>query len=207
MTLSKQLEELERQREEAVRGLHFTYLRTKREARRTLHPGRFVRKHMILALAAGAAVGMLLAPRPAPKAPSEAAVERAVRKAHRRSRRGGAMRRWARHVLARYIPHAATFIPEVKGDSEAEGKIREEVERVRSDLKGDGHKKPGWAMASVLRMLEAIVPMIASRVDWRGLVNQARQGMHKKGSQNGHEPKVAVADAGTVKPHDYENFE
>lgn len=202
MNLSNQLAELERQRAAEVKHMHVTYLRTKREARRTVNPARFVRKHMFVALAAGAAIGLLLAPRPTPPV-SKAAVERVVRKSHRRP---GTLHRWARHLLARYIPHAAALIPKVKGDSEAEGKIREEVEQVRSDLTGDGHKKPGWAMASVMRMLEAIVPIVAGRVDWRGLF-QARAGVHKKGSQNGREANVAVADAGTVKPHDYDTFE
>src|SRR6202012_3717542 len=82
MNLTRQLEELQRQRREEVRYLHFTYLRTKREVKRTLNPMRFVRKHLGVSLAAGAALGLILAPRPAARAVSEEVIERAVRKAH-----------------------------------------------------------------------------------------------------------------------------
>ncbi|MGN6369483.1 MAG: hypothetical protein ACTHN5_14595 [Phycisphaerae bacterium] len=208
MSLSEQLEELERQRADEVRNLHCTYLRTKRELQRTVSPTRFVRKHLTLSLAAGAALGLILAPRPSPRPISEKAAERAVRKAHRRL---GIPVSWAKRMLFKFAPQAAEFIPDDAEVAKAEREIHEEAQKIREEAKEEGKKqKKGGSLASLMRLVETLLPMVAGKIDWRSLINQVMHGIYskmQKGSHNGHEPHVSVADAGTVKPHDYENFE
>ena len=214
MSLASELEELEKQRDAEVRTLHCTYLRTKREVKRTINPSRMVRKHLGLSLAAGAALGMLLAPRPSPRPITEEAAERAVRKAHKNGWRGGVSASWMKKLLLKVFPQAAEFIPEDADTSKkAEDQIRDEAEQLRNEAKAEGKKqKKRSSLGSLLRILETLLPLIASKVDWRTLINQIMHGVYSKmkdTSINGkdHEPHVSVADAGTVKPHDFEVFE
>jgi hypothetical protein len=209
MSLSDQLEELERRRAEEVRNLHWTYLRTKREVQRAVSPTRFVRKHLTLSLAAGAALGLLLAPRPAPRPVSEEATERAVRKAHRASRRGIPVS-WAKRMLTKFFPQAAEYLPDEEDVRKADEHIHEEAEAIRDETKREGKQQQKKGGSSLLKMLEAVLPILAGKIDWRSLINQVMHGIYakmQKGSENGHEPHVSVADAGTVKPQDFDNFE
>ena len=140
MSLSEQLEELERQRSEEVRNLHCTYLRTKREVRRTVSPTRLVRKHLTLSLAAGAALGLLLAPRPSPRPMSEEATERAVRKAHARAQRGISIS-WAKRMLKKFFPQAAEYLPDEDDAKKVDEQIHEEVESIREETKKEAKKQ------------------------------------------------------------------
>jgi methylthioribose-1-phosphate isomerase len=218
MSLSEQLEELERQRADEVRTLHCTYLRTKREVQRTLSPTRIVRKHLPLSLAAGAALGLLLAPRPSPRPVSEEATERAVRKAHRKaSRSRGISISWAKRMLTKFFPQAAEYLPDDADLQSVNEKIHEEAETIREEneqhakeVKKEAKKQKKGGLASLLKILEAVLPMVASKIDWRTLINQVMHSIHQKMNEhkhNGHEPHVSVADAGTIKPDDYQNFE
>lgn len=212
MSLSDELRELEQKRTEEIRTLHYTYLRTKREVTRAVSPTRLVRKHLSLSLAAAAAAGMLLAPRPTPRTGvSQKATERAVRKAHRQQ---AISLSWFKKLLNKFLPDAAQFIPDTSDFAKVEEAIHDEAEKIRDEAKAEA-KKPK-SKGTLLKLLEALLPMIASKVDWRTLANQLMHNVYQKmqqpaqGSEAGsshHEPHVSVADAGTIKPHDFENFD
>ena len=207
MSLANDLAELERQRREEVRTLHCTYLRTKREVKRAASPTRIARRHMGVSLAAAAALGMILAPRPGPKKESPNTAEH----------KGGPKRRgisagWMKTVLAKYFPQAAEFIPgnsspapsnEVADNEDAEARHEQDAAKEAKTKKEKG---------MLWRLVETLAPMLMSKIDWRAMINQVMHEFNKKvqdGSNNGkkHEPHVSVADAGTVKPQDFENFQ
>ena len=214
MSLSEELEELQRQRTAEVRNLHSTYLRTKRDVLRAASPARFVRKHLTLSLAAGAALGLLLAPRPSPRPMSEEAIERAVRKAHGRGGGRGISVSWAKRMVLKFFPQAAEYLPDDAEVAKTDEKIRKDAKTIHEEMNEEGTEegKPGRTQGAGALMLplEALVPLLASKIDWRSLVNQVMHGAYAKMREpkhNGHEPQVSVADAGTVKPQDFEHFE
>ncbi|HUO07868.1 MAG TPA: hypothetical protein VM008_06190 [Phycisphaerae bacterium] len=208
MSLSRELEELERQRSFEVRNLHYTYLCTKREVKRMANPTRFVRKHFVFSLVAGAALGLLLAPRPSPRPMSDEVVERAVRKAHRGR---GLTARWLRRLVARFSPEAAQFIPHGADAAQAEQEVHEEAEQIQQEAKEEGKRqKKSGTVVTLQRILEAALPLILGKFDWRVIMTELMRGVHEKSkerSENGHTPQVSVADAGAVKAADLEDFE
>ncbi len=117
-------------------------------------------------------------------------------------------------MLVKLFPQAAEYLPDDDGVAQAEEKMREETKAIHEEMKGEGKKegKTGrqWALGSLLKTLEALLPLLASKVDWRSLINHVMHGAYgktKEGGHNGHKPEVSVADAGTVKAQDFENFE
>lgn len=62
MSLETQIEELQKDRDQEVRGLRLTAARTKRSLKRVLDPDRQLRKHLGLAVGAAVLAGFVLAP-------------------------------------------------------------------------------------------------------------------------------------------------
>jgi hypothetical protein len=67
MSLKQDLKNLEQQKQQELRNLHATYLRTKRDVKRAASPSRFIRRNIGASLGVATVLGLLLAPRPAPK--------------------------------------------------------------------------------------------------------------------------------------------
>jgi hypothetical protein len=62
--------------------------------------------------------------------------------------------------------------------------------------------------------LMELAPLLLSKIDFKALLDQIMHllipreaGGEEEGGDQGHEPHMAVADFGTVKHSDYENFE
>ena len=119
-------------------------------------------------------------------------------------------------MLLKVFPQAAEYLPDDEDAAKADEKMREEAKAIHEEMKDEGKKEKaegrggGIAFGALLKVLEALVPLLASKVDWRSLINQVMHGVYAKvrePKQNGHEPQVSVADAGTVKPQDFEHFE
>lgn len=122
--------------------------------------------------------------------------------------------RWAKRMLVKVFPQAAEYLPDDEDVAKADEKMREEAKSIHEEMKEEGEKQKkvghGKGFGAMLKMLEALVPLLASKIDWRSLINQVMHGAYAKMREpkhNGHEPQVSVADAGTVKPQDFEPFE
>ena len=190
MSLSEKLAELRRRRDEEVRVLDRTYLRTKRDVQRMVSPARFVRRHIGVSLAAAAALGMVLAPRSA----SREAKHHESNGDGRRVRGGFALG-WAKKIIAHLFPEAAPFLPD---DPEMPG---EESAPPKKEKRG-----------LVFRLLELFGPMLLSKINWRELFNEVTHSIYE--DMQGHsaegEPKgsdVSINDGETISSHDYENFD
>jgi hypothetical protein len=198
MSLSEELAELERQRRHEVRMLHYGYLRTKRDVQRAVSPSRIVRQHMGISLTIAAVIGLILAPGTSRRAAPESHGQ------GRRPRQGGVSVGWMKKVIGKFFPHGAAFIPDDAAKPETPGQEQ------NAEATEPGVEKRGIAE----RLLELLASVLLSNINWRSLINQMLHGMHQKTSQNGKKvnqhgdkPQVSVADAGTVKPHDYESFQ
>lgn len=202
MSLSSDLEKLQREKREEIRTLHQTYLRTKRTVVRTASPGRLVRRHMGLSLAAAAAVGMLFAPRPSP-APVQAEAEEAVTtgKSSIFSSLGK-----LKGLIARISPQAASFIPAPPAQSDPNDHATWDDEPPPAPKPA---KKKASPVSGILgTLVKELAALALAKIDFKQLIAEAmKQFSHPKPDEDGHEPHMSAANAGTVQPHDYENFQ
>ena len=198
MGLAQELELLEQQRRAEIRTLHQTYLRTKRTIIRTVSPARIVRQHLGVSLTAAAALGMAMAPRPGahrPVAPAEPAA------APRKSRWGfGGILSKLKPVIHQVAPEVATYIPDAPVESEPPVCHYPEAEK---------SKRPHPILHA---MLVEGATMLLSTIDFPALWERALNLIMPKESggkdevQGAAEPQMEVADVGTVKQQDYEDF-
>jgi len=186
MSLSKSLKSLKKQRRDELAKLHYVYLHTKRDIRRQASPDRFLRKHLGASIGAAAVLGFLFAPRPSPKAKPEKPVKDTETV-------GGHFSQIFRNVLMqveRLIPMPKDHAP---------------------------HQRPGMNpplsqlanSKGIFRLLAPLLTVLLSKFDLTRLaadITKSMMGKGKSGS-NGHKPQVSVADAGTVKPENFQDFE
>ena len=208
MSLASDLEKLQRQKQAEIRTLHQTYIRTKRTVIRSASPARMVRRHMGLSLGAAALVGLLLAPRPSPAAP------RAKKAAA--SAKGGILSHfsWLKKIVGRVSPQAAALIPDApEPPSESRQETSSSVPPPPTPTPEEAPKK-NRILGTLLKEAAALA---LSKMDFHKLMSDLMmRAVPPVGSKDGEgshpsepwpEPHVSVADAGTVQPHDYENFQ
>jgi hypothetical protein len=197
MSLKQQLKDLKKQKRHELTTLHFTYLRTKRDMKRQAAPGRFVRKHLGATMGVAAVLGFLMAPRPSSKV-SEKEIEQAVKK---------------------YVKEGR---PAAQDTSSLLSRIQEIVHNALGGLQhlvpnpkevaaqnGNGHKpKPPKGGNAFLRSL---LTVLVSRIDLTRLISELSKNVAGKAAgaarSNGHAPSVSVADVGTIKPDQMEDFQ
>ena len=185
MSLKQELHALKQQRREELQTLHFTYVRTKRDIKRSLSPDRMIRKHMGVSLGIAAFAGLLLAPRLGGRRKTEDG---------KRSRFGG----WARRLSRMFLPRGKPLAPESNA-GEPEAKREEEMltggeaEPPRKRREGLLVKLLAAVMVALLRQLD--LPRLMR--DWIGNWGAGRRGDGHR--SNGHGvPQSTVADAGTA---------
>jgi hypothetical protein len=114
-------------------------------------------------------------------------------------------------TIGRFFPQAAEFIPDDAAEAHGNGHAEE-----AKNGAGAAEEPPAKSKHNGIlwRLAEMLAPLLMSKIDWRAMINQVMHEVHKKMQANGkngnghaEEPHVSVADAGTVKPHDYENFQ
>jgi hypothetical protein len=205
MSLASDLEKLQRQRNEELRTLHQTYLRTKRTIVRTASPARIVRKHMGVSFALAAGLGMLLAPRPsiAPAAPTSP-------HAPRKHGGGGLLSHlgWLKTMVNKISPQAARYIPDPP-PSESQSPVQDDA---AASPPPPPKPRKGFLARLLPTLLKEVGAVALSKVDFHKLMEELSQrftGNHPRDDQAtwNPEPSVSVADVGTVKPTDYEHFE
>lgn len=188
MSLKEELATLRNQQHAEIRHLHRTYLATRRQARRDLSPTRFLRKHLGASLGVAAVAGLLLAPRPSPRA------DRDKNQAIKR-------RDTVSSQLARLLKHAM-----------------DQIERIIAPRGGHGSSanastSAAGAPSKAGGLLQTFVMIALGKLDLTRLLTElARMAtslvMRKRTHEgNGHAPEVSVADAGTVKPDQFQDFE
>jgi hypothetical protein len=201
MGLAQDLEVLEQQRRVEIRTLHQTYLRTKRTVIRTASPARIVRRHLGVSLAAAAALGMAMAPRPGAPRPVAVAEPAA---APRKSKWGfGGILSKLKPVIHQVAPEVATYIPDAPAESEPPVCHYPEAEKA---------KRPHPILHA---MLVEGATLLLSTIDFSALWERALNLIVPKESGKKdeerekveHEPQMEVADVGTVKQQDYEHFQ
>ncbi len=204
MSLASDLEKLQRQKQAEIRTLHQTYIRTKRTVIRSASPARMVRRHMGLSLGAAALVGLLLAPRPSPAAPR-------AKKAAARAKAGILSHfSWLKKIVGRVSPQAAALIPDApEPPSESQHETSSAVPPAPEEA-----PKKNRILGTLMKEAAALA---LSKMDFHKLMSdlmmRAVPPVGSKGGEGSHpsepwpEPHVSVADAGTVQPHDYENFQ
>jgi hypothetical protein len=191
MSLKKQLKELQQQKREELNCLHVTYLRTKRDVKRSVSPDRFVRRHLGATLGGAAVLGLLLAPRPAPR------VVPAKEKAEKP--KGPSALGRVGQILKKSLGNLEDMIPTPHTDK---GKVNGH----------NGHDKDA-KKKKVSGLLQSLLTVLVSRIDLNKLISETTRTMAAKmqppgaAKGNGHSPQVSVADVGTIKPQEYENFE
>jgi len=194
MSLKKQLEDLQQQKRAELATLHLTYLRTKhdvkgsvRDVKRSLSPDRFIRKHLGAALGVGAVLGMILAPRPSPRVETVQAKSKA---------QGGGFSK----LIGQAMGHVQQLLGKSKGAPRGD---------VAAWAVAGGTGKPARASG----LLGMLLTLLLGKLDLTKLISQiTREVMAKMGKPrghegNGHSPHVSVADAGTVKPDQYQDFQ
>ena len=192
MSLKQDLKNLKKQKRQELHTLHFTYLRTKRDVKRAASPDRFIRKHIGATLGAAAVAGLLLAPRPSTRA-TQKEIEKAARKIAREQQSGPSVTSRITQLVKNALGQLEHAIPAPK------------------DAATNGHS--GKAKATKMTgLLGSLLGILVSKVDLARLATElTRQVMGKMqgapAKANGHEPNVSVADAGTVRPDQMEDFQ
>jgi hypothetical protein len=191
MSLSSDLKDLKRQRREELKSLHLTYLRTKRDVQRAASPGRIVRKHLGVGLGVAALAGFLLAPKPAPRVQYvRESAEKAEETAEKTAKKSG---NWLTSLFKSLGPKLAAYFPGTDGKS---------AEHHAPPHKGGG------ALAGLLKGLVPLLTLLLKKVNVQRIVDQVMEQVvgarEKADAQNA--PDVSVADVGTVKPTDFDNF-
>jgi hypothetical protein len=180
MSLKQDLKNLEQQKQQEFRNLHATYLRTKRDVKRAASPSRFIRRNIGASLGVATVLGLLLAPRPAPK----------IKESPAPKEKGPGI-----------LGNLASIVRKALGTLEEKIPTPHETAKERERAKKKAESKGN----SLLKML---LTMLVSRVDLTRLISELSK--HVVGRvqnsmpHNGHEPEVSVADAGTVRPNDFE---
>ncbi len=198
MSMSADLKDLKRQRREELKALHVTYLRTKREVQRAASPARIVRKHLGVGLGVAALAGFLLAPRPSARVkyvrvPAEKA-EEAAKKSNT----------WMNSLLKMLGPKLAAYIPGM------DGKAGE------TEVYGPPPPKHGGGMSGAfIKGLLPLLSLVLKKVNVQKIIDQVmaqvsggvRDARGKRNGDSQGQPDVSIADVGTVKPTDFDNFD
>ncbi|HVX86922.1 MAG TPA: hypothetical protein VH253_19215 [Phycisphaerae bacterium] len=180
MSFSSDLKDLKRQRREELRSLHVTYLRTKRQIARATSPDRIIRKHLGAGLGIAALAGFLLAPRPSPSV-------RHVPQPEKTDHSGDG--NFFKRLLHNIGPKVASFIPGMAPSDQAHHQP---------------HPKRKGRLLLLIETLMPVLTLLLKKIDIQGLLEHF-MGPRVPG-ENGDEPDVSVADAGTVKPSGFEDF-
>jgi hypothetical protein len=192
MSLKQDLKNLKKQKRQELYNLHHTYLRTKRDVKRAASPDRFVRKHLGATIGAAAVAGLLLAPRPAARA-TQKEIEKAARKIAREQHTGPSLAGRVTQLVKNALGQLEHAIPAPK-DASHNGH--------------NGKSKP----PKMTGLLGSLLGVLISKVDLPKLASELSKqimGRMKGGAPkaDGGEPNVSVADVGTVRPDQLEDFE
>jgi len=196
MSLKHQLKELEQQRDAELKNLHCTYLRTRRDVKRNLSPDRFIRKHLGAGLGAAALAGFLLAPKPA--RPSQKEMAKA---AEAEARKKGVA---APHESL--LTHFRQLLANVL--SKAEHVTAPKSAKPTAQFEYVEGKQPKFRAQSLLASLLGI---LMSRMDLSRVATELTKHFMSRAKPshngNGHHPDLSVANVGTVKPDQMNDFE
>jgi hypothetical protein len=198
MSLKQQLKDLKKQKRQEVHHLHFTYLRTKRDMKRQASPARIVRKHLGASMGVAAVLGLLLAPRPSSKV-SEREIEKAVKKYVKEGRPAApdtsSLSARLQEIVHNALGSLQHLVPNPKAPSPATG---------------NGHAAKAKA-PKINSLLGSLLTVLVSRLDLTRLISELSKNVMAKTQgapkTNGHSPSVSVADVGTVKPDQLEDFQ
>jgi hypothetical protein len=190
MSLKKELQQLQQQKRQELATLHYTYLRTKRDFKRKISPDRFVRKHLGATMAAAAVATFILAPRPGPSS-------KVVREALEGNKPKDSIFRHITGLIRNILGQFERPAPPPTHHTDSDGA------KSASTAKTSAHAD---------NFLQAIIAILASKLDVTHLLLEVfkhfrgagRDDSHKG---NGHSPDVAIADVGTVKPDQFDDFE
>lgn len=198
MSLKQDLKNLKKQKRLEVHNLHYTYLRTKRDIKRQASPARLVRKHLGASMGIAAVLGLLLAPRPSTRATEkeiEKAAKKVAREADRQREHGPSLTDRITQLVHNALGQLQHLVPNPNLKAE-------------KAQAANGHAKP--ANPKMSGFLQTLLTVLVGRVDLTRLISELSRnvmGKTQAHKSNGHHPSVSVADVGTVKPDQMEDFQ
>jgi hypothetical protein len=182
MSLGKELQALERQKQQELKVFHVRYLRTRRDLQRAVSPSRFVRKHMGVSMGVAAVLGFLAAPRP------------------------GDSRRDPTPAGPTILGHAFRLMRNVLSGV---GLSTAHPESAREHA--EGHPPADGKPPRPPSFLQLLLPMVLSQIDFPRIISELADSLANKfrggtgGKDNGHPLEVSVADTradGNAAPKD-----
>ncbi len=217
MSMSADLKDLKRRRREEIKTLHLTYLRTKRDVQRTVSPGRILRKHLGAGLGLAAILGFFFAPRPSTR------VRYTPRPAEKPNGQTSSQPpSFWQNLLSLLPDKLAAHIPgsAARHDAQENATPDHHDDPCHACPDHPAPPKGGGMAALLLRALLPVINAILKKVDlmwlFRTIVQQVsggvrdgrdRNGQRPHDADNAGKPDVSVADVGTVRPSDFDNFE
>jgi hypothetical protein len=192
MTLEKELQNLRRRKAEEARQLHRIFARTKRDIRRAVSPDRLIRRHLPATLAIAAAAGMLLAPRPGPRS------KKASPKPERRE--GSFLPGWLRHLITRFLPQLAEYLPEHSADSEPATAPAPPAESGQKEAPAESQEP---ALADILRAFALdLAGLVLSKIDLQQLMaGLAAKLFGKEAATDSDDSPESCAVGHPINPH------